>query len=384
MHICIGCGTPLQPGLTACPACGKHLPDQNSAQTSTDMNARTVSAAATSSTYQGPFISTPPMSPPPAAIHGYGSTQPHPPQSYMPYPQSPYTGPALQAYPPNKRQSSKGISKGTTTFLVIMALLMMIGGVALIYYTTVAQPAQFRAQATATVQTILSSNGHATVTARTQATATAQTQGRVTATAQTQAQATATALQNIYNTATSGTPALTSSLAFQDRATWDIYDAVGGGGCAFRGNALHASIFQQHTYVPCFAQTTNFSNFAFQAQMTIVKGDSGGLVFRADDANVKFYLFRVAQDGTLTLLVIKDAKNNTPLVEDTNPAIKTGRQTNLLTVIAQGGTIYMYVNKKFVDSTNDTTYTSGKIGIFADDTTTATDVAFTNAQVWKL
>jgi hypothetical protein len=381
MRYCTECGMPLQLGMTVCPKCGKYTPDPT--QKSTNMDARTV-AAATPSTYQVPFTSTPPMSPPPPATPGYSSAQPYPqqvsPQSYMPYAQSPYTTPTLQSYPTSKPKSSKRISKGTATLLIIMALVMMTGGVALIYYAAIAQPAQFRAQATATVQSILTSNAHVTATVQAQA----QAHATATAIAHSQARATATVLQNTYNTATSGTPALTSSLAFQNGANWDIYDAVGGGGCAFTGNALHASIFKQHTYVPCFAQATTFSNFAFQAQMTIVKGDSGGLVFRADDANTKFYLFRVTQDGILTLLVIKDAKTDTPLVEDTNPVIKTGRQTNLLTVIAQGGTIYMYVNKQFVGSTNDTTYTSGKIGIFADDTTTATDVAFSNVSVWTL
>jgi hypothetical protein len=296
------------------------------------------------------------------------------PQSYIPYGQPPYATPPLQPFPIGKPQNNKGLPKGVTLLLALMALLMMIGGATLIYYTTVAQPNQFRAQATATVQTLMTNNAHATAIAQTQATATAQAQ----------AQATATALQSVYTTATSGTPALTSSLAFQDGARWDLYNAVGGGGCAFAGNALHASIFQQHTYAPCFAQATNFSDFAFQVEMTILKGDGGGLVFRADDVNAKFYLLHITHNGVFSLLVTRDAKTNTPLLDDTNAAIKAGAQTNLVTVIARGGTLSLYVNKQFIGSTNDTTYTTGKIGIFADDTTTGTEVAFSNVSVWTL
>jgi hypothetical protein len=265
-----------------------------------------------------------------------------------------------------------------------MALLIMLGGVGLIYYTTIAQPAQFRAQATATVQTILTNNAHATATAHAQATATAQTQARASATAQAKAQATAAAYQSLYTSATSGTPALSSSLANQDGARWDVYNAVGGGGCAFAGGALHASIFVQHTYVPCLAQAATFSNFAFQVQMTILKGDGGGIVFRADDANSKFYLFRITRSGVFSLLVTSDSKTNTPLIDDTNPVVKTGNQTNLVTVIAKGSNIYLYINKQFVDSTSDNSYSSGKIGVFSVDTGTATDVAFSNANVWTL
>jgi hypothetical protein len=140
----------------------------------------------------------------------------------------------------------------------------------------------------------------------------------------------------------------------------------------------------QHTYVPCFAQASNFSNFAFQVQMTILKGDGGGLVFRADAANAKFYLFRITHDGLLTLLVTSDSKTNTPLVDDTSAAIKKGAQTNLVTVIARDSNIYLYVNKQYVDSVSDSTYSAGKIGLFADDTDAATDIAFNNVNVWQL
>ncbi|HEV2654261.1 MAG TPA: hypothetical protein VGT82_04855, partial [Ktedonobacteraceae bacterium] len=131
-------------------------------------------------------------------------------------------------------------------------------------------------------------------------------------------------------------------------------------------------------------QASTFSNFAFQVQMTIVNGDGGGLVFRADDATSHFYLLRISQDGTFSLVVTSDSKNNTDLIDDTNPAVKTGTKTNLVTIIAKGSNIYLYINKQFVDTTSDSSYNSGKIGVFADDTNAATDVAFANANVWAL
>ncbi len=378
MRNCGACGAPLQPIMTFCPNCGRLASASHPNQTATDADDRTVAAPpapqATLNAQRSVAVSGPPHT-------GYDNVQAYPQQALQAHSsQVPYTPP----FSTNNQSGDKRLPKGTVALLTAMALLMMVGGVALIYYTAVAQPSQFRAQATATVQTIATTNAQATVTARSQATATAQAVAHASATAHAQAQATATAYQNIYNTATSGTPRLTSSLAFQDGANWDVYNAVGGGGCGFTGGALHASIFVQHTYAPCFAQASNFSNFAFQVQMTILKGDGGGLVFRADDANAKFYLFRITHDGLLTLLVTSDSKTNTPLVDDTSPAIKKGAQTNLVTIIARGSNIYMYVNKQYVGSTSDSSYSSGKIGVFADDTGAATDVAFSNAQVWQL
>jgi hypothetical protein len=259
-----------------------------------------------------------------------------------------------------------------------LALIPILGGIILLSYVAVIHPAQLRAQATATVS---AAHTQATGTALAYANATASANAQATA----QVMATATARQAIFNQSTSKTPTLTSSLAGQDNAEWDVYQAQGGGGCAFNDGALHASVFQAQFYVPCFAQATNFGNFAFQVQMTIIKGDEGGLIFRANDATSKFYLFRIGRDGYYSLNVSKDNNTNTPIAFDNTQAIKTGLgQPNLLTVVAQGKNIYLYINKQFVGSAMDSSYASGKIGIFAADHTNDTDVAFTNARVWTL
>ena len=119
--------------------------------------------------------------------------------------------------------------------------------------------------------------------------------------------------------------------------------------------------------------------------MTILKGDEGGLIFRANDMNSKFYYFRIGRDGIYSLNISKDDKHSTPIAFDTSAAIKRGvGQTNVVTVIAKGPTIYLYINKHYVSSTTDKSYNAGKIGVFAGDNRNATDVAFNNARVWQL
>lgn len=300
--------------------------------------------------------------------------------------QPPFAGSFPQ---PSPVQQGRTISRGMTIFLVGVALLMMSSGVGLIYYTTVAHPAQLQAQATATVETFLTTeahgtaiaNAHATTTARAQANATATMQAQTTA----QAQATATVLQNIYTRVTSGTPVLHSSLVYPDRYNWDTYNTTDGGGCSFTAGALHASVFSKGFYVPCFAHATNFSNFVYQVQVTIHEGDAGGIVFRADDANSRFYLFRIGRDGFYSLYVSNDDKHNLPIAYDSSTAIKTAQnQPNLLTVVAQGDIFYLYINKQYVGSAHDNSYSAGEIGVFAGDNNNRTDVSFSNAQVWSL
>lgn len=270
-----------------------------------------------------------------------------------------------------------------------LAILLIISGLGLIYYAGIARPTQLQVQATTTVQAIQTSNAHTVGTANAQTTGTVQAYSKASATAiaqaTTAAQATVTAEQTLYTTSTRGQPAFSSPLTHQDAGLWDIYNAVGGGGCAFTGGALHASIAQKNFYVACFAHGTNAQNFALEVSMTILKGDEGGVIFRGNDAASQFYYFRVGRDGLYSLIVAKDNTHNTPLAYDSSKAIKTGAgQTNLLTIVAKGSSIYLYINKQFVTSVNDATYNSGEIGILAGDNTNDTDVAFTNANIWVI
>ncbi len=299
---------------------------------------------------------------------------------------SPQQIPMPEQQHPRRRS---GLSRAMTISLVIAALVVLISGISLIFYVSVLHPAQLRAQATATAQTQLTMETRATAQANAQATGTAQALVNATATAQSiataQAVATATALQNIYNQATRGTPLLNEALNGQDSLNWDQYPAVGGGGCSFSGGALHANIPQKGYYIPCFAQASNFSNFTLQVQMTIVQGDTGGVVFRANSTSSKFYIFSVGRDSSYSLLISLDDKHNTPLTYGNSRAINTNlNQTNLLTVIARGSNIYLYVNKQYVGSVSDSTYSSGQIGLFGADDTNPTDVAFSHIEMWQL
>lgn len=276
-----------------------------------------------------------------------------------------------------------------TILLIALAAVLLLGGGGLIYYSTIFRPAQLHMQATATVQTFLTVQTQNTATAQAHATGTAQAYANATATAQAQATAqavaTATALQNIYNTATGGTPVLNDPLSRNDIYNWDEFNNADGSGCVFTGGALHSKIPQKNFYLPCFAENSNFSNFAFQVEVKLIKGDYGGVLFRADNPNSRFYLFYIGRDGYYSLSTSqKDTRTKTVLY-GFSPLIKTDlNQTNLLTVIARGSTIYLYINKQFVDSVKDSTYKSGQIGVFAGAVTNPTEVAFKNAKVWNL
>ena len=123
--------------------------------------------------------------------------------------------------------------------------------------------------------------------------------------------------------------------------------------------------------------------------MTIVTGDSGGINFREMETSnfpgVTFtsYQFRLSSDGSYELHFSSQAS---PLLSGSSNTIKAGlNQSNLLTVIARGSNIYLFVNKQYVASISDSNSSAGAIGLFAYSMgTSATKVAFSNAQLWRL
>lgn len=396
---CPSCGLALAQGITTCPRCGTYLP-YNATPGNVYPNGPTVQASPYGQSWDGSTPSSPTVEAPYGQPSGAGAgTPPYPYASYPPppyqqgnnpHPYNPYNmpqmqpAPAMPPFPPAPNPAGR-FSTSTKVLLGIMATIMILGGLGLILYTAVLHPAQLRADATATVQTLQTNtaiaNGHVTATAQAYANATATAQTLATV----QAQATLTAQQNFYTQSTSGTPILNSPLSYQDAANWEVYNTTDGGGCGFNGGALHSSVPSKGYYVACFARTTNFSNFAYQVQMTILKGDEGGVLFRANPTSYQYYFLIISRSGTYSLYLSKDKQHNLSIAGDKSSAIKTAAgQANLVTVIAKGGTISLYINKQFVGSVNDSTFNAGQIGVLSSDNTNSTEVAFNNAQVWKV
>lgn len=417
---CNSCQAPLPPGTATCPTCGASTP-YNAAPSDAPAppstpgpeplyNAGTEPTSGSqydTFTEAGPFPASsqqpvppwefpyygaganqPPPTTPQQFYYGAGANQP-PPAAY-PGQQTPYPGqyqaPLMQPRPPARAR--RGFS-ATTVLLVGLALLILLSGLGLVFYAAIYHPAQLKVQATATISALFTANARSTAIANTQATGTAQAYTNATATAQAQAtvdaQATTTALDAIYTRATSGRPVLDDPLAGQDGNNWDQGQASGGGGCFFAGGALHVSIQSSNFYLPCMANATNFSNFAFQIQAKILTGSHAGLIFRGNNNTNKFYLVDIGRDGSCTLFFTKNSGRSMALADTPTTVVKTGlNQVNLITVIARGSTISIYINKQFVFTISDSTYISGQIGVFAAADNQPTEASFTHAQVWAL
>ena len=196
-----------------------------------------------------------------------------------------------------------------------------------------------------------------------------------------------TAYVSMYTQATSGTPALNDQLTQNDSNDWNIYSG-NGGACAFTGGALHTTGIGGF----CNARSTNFANFAYQADMMILKGTSsssaGGLMFRLDSSTLKFYIFGIGADGSYSLALLQIASGSKStfknLTSGFSSAIHTGlHQQNRLGVLARGSNFYLYANNQFITRFNDSSSAAGSVGVFGLDNNGDLDIAFVNAEVWQ-
>lgn len=296
----------------------------------------------------------------------YG-TIPHPP----PYP---IPGQTLPSSPSRRRR----LDATAIVAICLTILLIILGGGGLIYDLAYYQPHQAQVNATATT------NAQATGTVSSASTALVSSENTATA----QETATVQTYQSIYTQATSGSPVLNDALRLQNNSNWDVFQQPDkSGACGFQNGSYHASIVNAGFFQPCYENTSSFSNFAVQIDMTILTGDYGGIVFRADNIKGTEYLLEVNVDGQYNLYVFTGFKANedqsqTILSNTTRYMDSSGSTT--ITLIAQGNTLYFYLNKNFVGSITDSTLASGLIGVEADDYQHATEVAFRNIKVWNL
>jgi hypothetical protein len=76
------------------------------------------------------------------------------------------------------------------------------------------------------------------------------------------------------------------------------------GNCIFTNSSTYQITNIAGQYTPCMAKKTNFTNFAYQAMMTIDNGDSGGLIFRSDGAQ-NFYRLSLGSNGRYNLFACR-------------------------------------------------------------------------------
>lgn len=171
---------------------------------------------------------------------------------------------------------------------------------------------------------------------------------------------------------------------------WDEVTLNGSGGaatCGFQSGTYHISRPQNGSLL-CAPEASQllFQNLTFEAKLTIVQGDVAGVVVRLDQIRGTGYLFAITTQGGYTLRVMNGPNQawTALLGSEKNTAIKPGlNQANLLSIVANGASLSVCVNGQYLASAQDSSLTSGQIGVFASGAN-GEDVVAANARVWQL
>lgn len=158
--------------------------------------------------------------------------------------------------------------------------------------------------------------------------------------------------------------------------------------CIYRGGTFQVSEPTQQHFSICNSDATNYSNFAFEVQMMIIKGDCGGITFRYNPQR-QFYLFKVCQSPSSSDAALINYRNPNGtsllvLVQDRLVRLKRLNQWNTLTILAKGSELELYINNQLVGIGKDGSYPTGAIGLLAYNVTNSTEVAYKDAKIWTL
>jgi len=265
--------------------------------------------------------------------------------------------------------------------LVVLSLLIIVlvlGGVlALVLHSRTSGNAPQATPTPALSASQLTATAQANLTATANANLTATAQANLTATASVIA-----ANQNPY--ATGGTLVMLDPLTDNSRGFGWPQGTAADGACTFTTGGYQINSPKTQFYYYCLSTSNTYSNFTFEVQVRITKGDCGGLIFRADTNSGKLYLFEVCTDGSYNLYNYKDSSgNSSQLASASSPAIKSGlNQANVLAVTAQGTTLTLYVNRQKITSVTNNAYSQGQVGMVADSFNNPTGAVFSNARLW--
>ncbi len=289
----------------------------------------------------------------------------------------------------------RGLPASSAALLIGLALLVILGSLGAVllltrqHGSTANVPAgQLKIAATANAATTAAQNNtgvNATAQANANSTVQANTNVNATATAQANPTSPPVSPSNPYppnvGTLVLNDPLVDNSKGYQ----WDQGTNSNNATCQFTANGLDVTQPKQGYFHSCIAHATNFTNFAYEVQMTILSGDYAGIIFCSDTTRGTYYFFYIEPSGNYTLRTLSNDRITGTLKSGSSTAIHTSpAATNLIATVVQNGNIDLYVNRTLIDSVRDSSYTHGAIGLFTGNRVNAAVTVFSNAKVWSL
>src|SRR5258708_8589297 len=175
------------------------------------------------------------------------------------------------------------------------------------------------------------------------------------------------------------TPTPSLRVVFQDPLTSDTNGWSTGGQCNFASDGYHI----KNGYI-CYAPAGNEGDATFSVDVKQLSGstantDSGITLRRTSQGN--YYQFGIDGNSEWDFGKVVGGTFKS-LVDPTSNAVIHGglNTTNTVQVVAKGGHFDFFVNGAKVGQADDTTFASGKSGLFVSD---QAEAVFTNLKITK-
>jgi eukaryotic-like serine/threonine-protein kinase len=165
---------------------------------------------------------------------------------------------------------------------------------------------------------------------------------------------------------------------------WSEGTNARGATCQFTAQGYRVTQPASGFFHSCIAQVTDYNNFVFEIQVTMLSGDYVGMFFRNSPTDSSYYLFRVDPAGQYYLKLYTAANPDGLILRQNTIAPVNFGQTYLLAVVANFGNIDLYMNHQKIDSVTDGTLTHGQIGVLVGNASNPASALFQNARVWTL
>jgi hypothetical protein len=279
---------------------------------------------------------------------------------------------------------TQGTPPGMILFAIFMAIFIIASGGGLIYWSsnhssgTIQAPDQSQVSLTANALASFT----ATASANTTATAIANINPYISS-------ASASFMDNSANTLVMDDPLSTNNQSSQWQENIQ-------GTCRFINGSYHVSA-APNIFTTCLATGTNYTDFTYEIQMIFIqnapKYSSGGIIFRSNAGQHKFYFFEVYASGRYAFQKCDQKGHCTILAgspsDPPSPAYHVG-QINTIAVVADQNTFTLYLNHQPVASPQTDTnspYAQGTIGVLARGglpPAPSTEVAYSNLRVWQM
>ena len=306
------------------------------------------------------------------------------------------------------RRPFRNLSTGAILLIIASVVLIIVGSIVLVYTTVTNQYATDHTHSTATAQTNATRFAQAVTntavgelqlseTAQVSAMLTAETNATATSIAQGHAIATAEALVNTTATAQAiadqnpyppygGVLALNDELSSNSQGhNWEVYSRQDAS-CQFV-NGLESTTNYAYPLISnlCVGRNTDFTNFAFQVQMTLLKGNCGGISFRGNPNTGFRYQFLVCSNGIYVMYYAYPDIKGSPFSYGPTPVLHKGiGQTYILAVVAIGSNFTVYANYQKIATVIQNYGLHGQIGCGTAIMGLQTAAIFRDAKVWVL